>query len=394
MRILLINYEFPPVGAGAGNATANIARCLVAAGDDVTVLTASYRDLPSCERLDGYAIRRVPSIRRHADRCSGLEMLSFVLGGLMPAVALARSWRPDVACAFFGVPSGPLALALRRLLGIPYLVSLRGGDVPGFLGDELATLHRLTLPITNAVWRGSSGLIANSIGLAELARRTLPEGPIEVIPNGVDAATFCPPERARPADPLRLLCVGRLVRQKGIEYLLKALSLSRSSAVLRIVGDGPERPALERLKESLGLLDRVEFIGWADREDLPVHYQWADAFVLPSLEEGMPNVILEALGAGLPIITTDIYGSRELVEPDGNGFLVLPSDTVSLAAALDRLFVDPSLVRTLGVRSRDVAIERRWENVAERYRTALAAVIRLETGARHLTSDGPSEVIR
>jgi glycosyltransferase involved in cell wall biosynthesis len=372
MRVLLVNYEFPPIGAGAGNAMANIARCLAASGTEVFVLTARWGNLPGYEQRDGYTIRRVPAMRRCPDRCSPLEMLTFVLGGLAPALAVGRSWRPDVACAFFGVPSGPLALLLRRLYGVPYLVSLRGGDVPGFLGDELATLHRLTWPITRAVWRGSSGLIANSQGLAELALRAWPGITVDVIPNGVDVETYRPPERTRPASPVRLLCVGRLARQKGIPYLLEGLARTHSSAVLRLVGDGPERSELEHMASTLGLAGRVEFVGWVDRAQLPDHYQWADAFVLPSLEEGMANVILEALAAGLPIVTTDIYGNRELIDPGRNGLLVPPADSGGIARAIDLLVATPALLRVLGNGSRATALGRRWDGVAERYRQALA----------------------
>ncbi|MGH2354728.1 MAG: glycosyltransferase, partial [Chloroflexota bacterium] len=97
MRVLFINYELPPIGAGAGNALANIARCLAAGGTDVKVLTARYRDLPTEERRDGYTVHRVPAVRRRPDRCSPAEMLSFALGGMLPALSIGRRWRPDVA---------------------------------------------------------------------------------------------------------------------------------------------------------------------------------------------------------------------------------------------------------------------------------------------------------
>src|SRR5919198_1367166 len=113
MRVLLINYEFPPIGAGAGNATANIARCLAAAGVEVGVLTSRYRDLPAREQRQGYTLWRVPALRRRPDQCSPAEMVTFIAGGLVPALTIARNWRPDATCAFFGLPSGPLALLIR-----------------------------------------------------------------------------------------------------------------------------------------------------------------------------------------------------------------------------------------------------------------------------------------
>jgi glycosyltransferase involved in cell wall biosynthesis len=377
MRVLFINYELPPLGAGAGNATANIARCLAAAGVEVLIVTSRFRGLPANEQVDGYRIRRVPAFRRRLDRCSAPEMLSFIVGGIAPVVAEARRFRPHVICCFFGIPSGPLALLLRQLYGVPYLVSLRGGDVPGFLSEDLAVLHRLTTPIIHAVWRRSQGLIANSDGLARLALRTCPEVTVDVIPNGVDVETFRPPGRKRPAQPMRLLLVGRLVRQKAVSCVLRALAKARAPTVLRVVGDGPERAELSRLAAELGVAGRVEFTGWASRAELPAHYEWADVFVLPSLEEGLSNAVLEALASGLPIVTTEVDGNRDVVTSE-NGILVEPGDTDAIAFAIDQLAGDPATLRDLATASRRSALGRRWESVADAYHGALAAIRRGE----------------
>jgi glycogen(starch) synthase len=373
-RVLFINHEFPPLGAGAGNATDNIARCLGARGIEVEVLTSGWGSLPSWEQHGNVTIKRVPVLRRRIDRSSPVEMVSFVLGGLAPALAIGRTRRPHVTCAFFGIPAGPLALVLRRVFGVPYLVALRGGDVPGFLYPELARLHRVSWPAIRTVWHQAAGLIANSDGLAELASRSWPDAPLQVIPNGVDVQAFRPPSRIRPARPLRLLFVGRLVPQKGVRYLLAALAQTRSPAIARIVGDGPERAELEGLLSPRGLSQRVEFVGWVARSELPGHYQWADALVLPSFEEGMANVVLEALAAGLPVITTDIYANRGLIEPGRTGFLLPPADPAALAAKIDLLADEPKLVRTLGAAAREAALAWSWERVADRYLQALSAV--------------------
>jgi glycosyltransferase involved in cell wall biosynthesis len=189
----------------------------------------------------------------------------------------------------------------------------------------------------------------------------------------VDVVRFAPPDRVRPAYRLRLLSVGRLVRQKGLAYAIAALAQSQTSAVLRIVGDGPERPALERQTAALGLGHRVEFTGWAERAALPAHYQWADALLLPSLEEGMANVLLEALASGLPAVASDIYGNRELVEPGHNGFLVPPEDPAAIASAISALAGDTALVRGLGENSRQAALALSWTSVAHGYRSRMAA---------------------
>jgi glycosyltransferase involved in cell wall biosynthesis len=170
---------------------------------------------------------------------------------------------------------------------------------------------------------------------------------------------------------LRLLFVGRLVPQKGVRYLLAALAQTRSPAIARIAGDGPERAELEGLVLQLNLNQRVEFVGWVTRPDLPGHYQWADVLVLPSFEEGMANVVLEGLAAGLPVITTDIYANRGLVDTGRTGFLVPPADPAAVAARIDLLADDPDLVRTLATAARDAALEWSWEQVADRYLQAM-----------------------
>lgn len=377
LKVLLLNYEFPPIGGGAGNATANIARCLAAVGDEVQVVTASYADLARVERRENYTVLRVPAHRRHADRCTPFEMLSYMVGAILPSFALARRWRPDVCLVFFGIPTGPIALVLRQCFSVPYVVSLRGADVPGFVPDEVGHLYALATPLIRAVWLGSSGLVAVSPGLARLARQHWPAAPIGIIPNGIDVEAFRPPsERSSPARPFKLLFVGRLADQKGVKYLLEALSTIDYPVQLRVIGDGPLRASLEALATELNVGDHVEFSGWVDREQLLTHYWWADAFVLPSLNEGMPNVVLEAFATGLPVIGTDVPGTEDLVHEGQNGFLVPVRDPVRLGNAVLRLANAGTGYQRMRLAARQTALSLRWENITHQYRVLLSAAAR------------------
>jgi glycosyltransferase involved in cell wall biosynthesis len=380
-RVLFINYEYPPLGGGGGNAMAHLARELARRGVETLVLTARRRGLPAHAVVDGVEVYRTPALRRHVDRSAPLEMLSFLAGAAVPALRLAARRRPQVICAFFSIPSGPLALLLHARYGIPYVVSLRGGDVPGFLPGELGPWHALTQPLTRLVWRRAAALVAVSTGLAALARRTMPEAVIQVIPNGVDLDTFAPPPGLRstgPGRPVRLLFVGRLVAQKGIPVLLEALARLPAGAagtglppVLDLVGDGPCRVAWEALAHRLGLAERVRIHGWVEHTALPAWYQRADLFVFPSLAEGMPNALLEALASGLPLVASDIPGTRELVRPGVNGFLVPPGDPAALAAALAALLADPTRRAAMGQASRRLAAAWSWRAAADAYATVL-----------------------
>lgn len=393
-RLLLINYEFPPLGGGAANATDNTARELAALGEEVLVLTSAFGDLPRVERrADGVEIRRIPTLRRRRDRSSVVEMLAFLASSLVMAPLIAARWRADATIAYFGLPCGPAAWMVKALSGVPYVVSLRGGDVPGFQYDGISLYHRLAGPVIGWLWRRSSAVVANSDGLAGLARRFAPDQPIAIIPNGVDAARFSPAD-AGPADPktvdpktadggnagdrLSLLFVGRVVRQKGLDVLFEALASlpagTRSRIGLTIVGDGPARPELEAQAARLALSERIAFRGWLGRDELPAAYRAADAFVFPSRDEGMPNVVLEAMAAGLPVVATRIAGSRDLVVEEETGLMLDADDTPALAAALARLAEDPALRRRLGEGGRRRVVEHfSWRAVAAAYRDLMLA---------------------
>ncbi len=241
MKILLINSEYPPVGGGAGNASANIARLLVQMGNEVLVVTSQFGNLPREELCAGVRILRGPAFRRYSDRSTAMEQSSFIVGAALRAFSLAGDFKPDVTLAFFGLPSGAVAWLLKIFLGIPYVVSLRGGDVPGFRPYDFWLYHKLAVPFLHVIWRKASAVVANSTGLRDLATAFDSTINIPIVPNGVDLEKF---SRARHAwSPPRILSVGRVVYQKGYDLGLLALAgLKDLEWEWRIAGDGPQLP--------------------------------------------------------------------------------------------------------------------------------------------------------
>lgn len=370
LNLLLLNYEYPPIGGGAGNATANMARELAGLGHRVRVVTAAFGGLPRRQVVDGYELVRLPAVRRHADHCAPLEMLTFLASAGVALPAMQRKFRADACIAFFGIPCGPAAWLLKQLCGVPYIVSLRGGDVPGFQPYDLAGYHKVTGPVIRFLWRGAAHVVANSQGLAALARQSAGQTPIRMIPNGVDTARFTPAEHREEGGPVHLVFVGRVVHQKGLDVLLAALSKLPAEAeyALTIVGDGPLRGALTEQAAALGVLPRMRFAGWAGREEMPELLRRADLFVFPSRDEGMPNAVLEAMAAGLPVVATRISGNEEVVVDGETGLLVPPDDPDALAGALAGLLTDAARRRRLGAAGRErVCREYSWRSVAERY---------------------------
>ncbi|MCI0654906.1 MAG: glycosyltransferase, partial [Methylococcaceae bacterium] len=164
MNLLLINYEYPPVGAGAANATWYMARELAALGHTPTVLTARFHELNGWSEEDGVRVYRCAALRGRRDRSSLIEMASFLLSAFLVLPRIARRSQAQGVIVFFSFPSGPLAWWAHRRWKIPYVVSLRGGDVPG-AEPGLARMHRLRAPLRRRLLREARRVVATSEGL-------------------------------------------------------------------------------------------------------------------------------------------------------------------------------------------------------------------------------------
>lgn len=376
MHILIVNSEYPPIGGGAGNASANLARCLKSLGYEVTVLTAHFHDQPMSEVRDGVTVNRIPALRRLQDRSGAFEQLAFIISASFWVLNWFRRLKPTVVLAFFGVPSGAVAWILKKRFRVPYIVSLRGGDVPGFRPYDFKTFHKLLGPFLRVIWHDASAVVANSHGLRDLALAFDPNTEIPIIPNGVDGNLY----RTEMHDwsyP-HLLSVGRVVHQKGLDLGLRALAqLKDLDWKWRIVGDGPQMDFLKNLADQLAVGDRVTFLGWQAREDLLKWYHRSNLFLFPSRHEGMPNAVLEAMANGLPVVATRIAGNEELIVDDATGVLVDAEDVDSLRDGLRKLLVNEALREKMGRASRlRVEEEYSWEKVAHEYSQILEKIKR------------------
>ncbi len=375
MNLLILNYEFPPLGGGAGNATKNLAYELARLGHVVTVVTTGFGNYPTHENIDGYTVIRLSAMRKRLDRSNTVEMISYVFHATWYLFKKLKHDKPDHILTFFALPTGIVSWIMKVLYNIPYSLSLRGGDVPGFLPKNLHTLHRITMPLTYIVWRSAHNIVANSRGLQSLAMKTASKigKNILYIPNGVNTSVFKP--SGNPDKKFHLLFVGRLTEQKGVIHILNALhTLKDDTSIINnikctIVGDGPLRGELEEKTTQLGITEYVTFLGWVDRDKLPEIYAQADVLLMPSSEEGMPNVILEAISSGLSIIATNVAGNEELVFNEKNGFLI--NDVSKIPYFLTQLFHDRMALEKQKQYSRSIALDMGWGPVAESYQNIL-----------------------
>jgi len=370
MRVLMLNYEFPPLGGGAGSATYFMSRELARLGWEVVVLTSSCEDQPAVEHCGGVEIHRVPSFRRSAHHAGMLGAATYLLHARRRLDQLLREREFDLAHFYFALPTGLLAGYWRARTGLPYIVSLRGSDVPNYdRSPLLRVFHKLLRPVSRKILTEARAVIANSSALRSLALRTFPDIHIDVITNGVCARSFRPPEKRQAKEAVRFICVARLIKRKGIEDALNAVaSMKARNVELHLVGLGPLMQKIERLAAELGIADRIVFRGHLRGEELARAYRESDVFLLPSLSESFSMALLEGMASGLPVVATRVGGIPELVEDGVNGLLVPAHAPHYLAAALDRMAASPELRARLGRNNRR-KIETRygWALIAQLY---------------------------
>ncbi|MGI9042416.1 MAG: glycosyltransferase family 4 protein [Gemmatimonadales bacterium] len=402
MRVLLLNYEYPPLGGGAAVATEALARGLGSRGHRVDVVTTGEpAGVESTLVWDGrgreegvLTVHRVAS-RRTAIHQAGMgDAFSYLTTALPVVRRLLRTEKYDVAHFFFSLPTGAL-LPLLDLRDTPVIVSLRGSDVPGYdtHHPQVQRAHRMLRPLTRWIWRRADRVVAVCESLGALALSTLPTLRYVVIPNGVDLAHFRPRARSRlpRQERIRCLAVARLVQRKGLGDLIVALaSLERGRFELEIVGSGPDEAALRGLAASLGLGSYVTFSGSLDRAEVARRYRAADLFTLASREEAFGNVFAEALASGLPIVASAAGGIPELVHHGQNGLLVPPGDPGALAAAIKLLANDPQLRLKMALRNRAQAeANLSWERVTTRYLSIYNGALR-RAPAKRLPAELPA----
>ena len=246
----------------------------------------------------------------------------------------------DLIDAHYFYPDGVAAVLLGRALGRPVVVTARGSDL-NLIADHAIPRRWIRWAAARA-----AGLVTVSSGLRDrlVALGTAPER-IRVLRNGVDLALFRPGDREAARRRLgftrpTLLAVGNLVALKRHPLMVEALALL-PDADLVIVGEGPERAAIEALARARGLANRVRLLGQMPQQKLPEIYGAADLLLLVSTHEGWPNVLLESMACGTPVVVSDIAGITDIVAAPAAGRIVSRITPENLAGAISDLLAAP-----------------------------------------------------
>lgn len=290
---------------------------------------------------------------------------------ILALVRLLKTNRYHAIHAHWLLPQGLLAVLIGRLFAVPVITMVHGGDIFSLRHPLLQWLKKQTI-------RGSRILIANSQYTRSRLDAIFPHSHCPVIPTGTtppDASAHVALDRAdfAKADEKLIVFLGRLVEEKGALHAMEALTFLPSDirAKLLIIGDGPEREALESHCRARGLSDQVRFIGKIPHEAIYSYLMMGDAFVAPSATmqsgwvEAQGNSIVEAMFAGLPVVASHIGGIPDAVQHETTGLLVPEKQPQAIAEALTRLFADPALAQRLAHAAKEHAA-----HSFDRYQTA------------------------
>ncbi len=359
MRILFLTSLYStPLQPARGLPNARIARGMRRFADVRVIAPLPYYPTALVKnRPDLLAVTKVPFAERDEDdqivlhpRYVHVPRFGRALYPSLYAASIARvvsnevkTYKPDVILSAWAYPDGVAAISLAKLLGVPSVLRVMGSDINAF------GLERFRRPQIQWVLRNATRVISVShalrgacVDLAGSSKEGAWSGDnIDVIPTGVDTTRFFPVDRAQaraelglPKDKRVIVVPARLSVEKGVSYFVEALASLPDDCVGVLVGDGPERAALESQARRLSLQDRVIFAGHQTEKHMKLYYSAADLVCLPSTEEGWPNVLMESFACGCPWVASNVGGVPELLAIAPGGILAAPREPVDLANAL------------------------------------------------------------
>lgn len=348
MNICMIGY-FPPHLGGISSYTYLLSKELVKRGDKVFVLTYPHEKIRNIEEITVYTASTL--------NIKGLRGFIFFLSATFKLMSIIRKNKVDLVHAHYIMPPGLIAVICSAILGVKTAVTIHGSDIFVLARKPLIkSVIKYVLNKSDYVF-----VVSDSIKdkVLKLDIKDI-ENKLKVTYNAVDVQKFRPDQESNfkeemKIDPLKpvILFVGNLVWQKGVEYLIRAKEFLNEDAEIVIVGDGPLFSELKGIVESENI-EGIKFTG--ARNDIEKIMSSANIFVLPSLSEGRPTVILEAMASGKPVIATNVGGIPEIVN-DQIGILISPEDSIGLAEAINKLLEDKGLMEKMGKNAREQSMQ-------------------------------------
>ncbi len=377
-RLLMLIYEYPPIGAGAGVAARNLAECWVRQGHEVCVVTGGKTLLNAGAETDskGVEIIRLANRRRSLHRSNPMEMLDW---GLRAYSWIRKSSALDYDALFshFILPGGIPLLALKRTSSLPCILLTHGHDIPGYDPDSMGIYHRLTRPIMQRILTHVTRLCVLTSAMKKLALEAFPDSrhKISLIPNGMDLSFYRSGYQVE--EPLRLLFIGRFVAQKDPFAFLavcRALHEHGLSFSAEMYGDGPLMAEVQKELRTKPL-PNLMLHGFVGNDIIDKAMHRAHLYLHTARHEAMSISMMEAISKGLYVISTPVSGSELLDD--------LPTLGCRLASGSTEEFVQKIMAFFRKYQGKSFAHEESslqslrdqysWDRIAHRYLAILEA---------------------
>jgi glycosyltransferase involved in cell wall biosynthesis len=338
MNILVLSYEYPPIGGGAGRVMEALANHWTAAGHQVTILSGGLGQEPETQQQGLVQVIRVPSGRNLPYRSNPWQMMRWARNAWR--YLLEHQLERSVVVANFMLPGGWVAHRLYRRWAWPYLIVTHGHDVPGAAPEEMRWYHTALRPLMRQIGKAAQGVVALNAPLHHLLVSFLPDqaSRIYLLPNGLNAAHV----RARlPGEgPLRMAWAGRLVQQKRPDLALQVAEDLPFPFKLDLYGDGPMRVALERKLRANPNQHRIRLHGFVPREQWLDALEHSDLLLHTARFEAMSLVQLEACSRGVYVLSGPVGGTEPWLEQGMNGEMLPNWELPVWREALTRFYHD------------------------------------------------------
>lgn len=324
MNILMLNYEFPPIGGGASPVSYDIGKRLAEMGHTITVVTMAYQNLSKEEVMAGMKVYRIPCLRTKRMVCHPWEQATYILSAIHFISCKLDVKKYDICYTHFIIPTGVVAWWLKHKYQLKYIITSHGSDVIGHNNKRFKLLYTLVRKPWCGIVRAAEVVVSPSVYLKELMEKNEPNARYQVIQNGVDTEFFARREEKKK----NILIMCRLQETKNVQSVLRALTkINLEDWKVRILGDGPYRDVLESYVQENNLGQVVQFDGWVENksEKHLQALQEASIFISASRVENCPTSILEAISCGTRLLLSDIPAHRQLIA-DENVFFKLDMD--------------------------------------------------------------------
>ncbi len=340
MKILMLNYEYPPIGGGGGVISKHIAEGLAELGHEIHVLTSKFQDTPEVSQpAQNLTVIRLKVNRKTDFKSNPIEMLDWVLKTKKYCNTYVKSQKFDLCFANFVLPGGEVALYLKKKFNLKFVVISHGHDIPWVHAKRLWPLYLMgyqkikkVLNQTEKVFLQTPMMFENLKSFHAKAAQK-----VAIVPNGFSSEVLTKKENK---EQFKVIFVGRIVKQKDPATLIKGFSNfldNGGEGILKIFGDGPVRKHLQKALEAAGLQYQILLMGKTSQHEVLEELASSSVYVSTSLNEGMSMAMLEAAATGLPIISTPVSGTSLILNQE-NSFLIDFKNADEFSRALQKVY--------------------------------------------------------